>query len=140
MCTVPATLDRQQSNSLVHFAVVSTPRSGNTSLRLLFAKAYALKQWAAPKRRGEAMDCAFSGDGVAEAIETNSMEVLWKTSCNQHSWRGQPDNWRKLLTATEAQKMAHAQRASFAELDYECNPDESLSDAQAGANWEQFRD
>jgi hypothetical protein len=263
MTTIPATLDSQQSNSLLHIAVVSTPRSGNTWLRSLLAKTYALKQlaqhnpedldwnqlptrcvlqihwhraepflsllkhhnfhvvslsrhpldvlisilhfarnesetgrwlegeggsetgilrasprsrefleyatgprassllsvsrewWQAPgslqlryeelvrdpaealKRLGEAMDCPASGAAIAEAIATNSLDSLRKNSSNQHFWRGRPDHWRRLLTTTEALRIAYAQRASFDELDYECDPDESLSEAQADANWEQ---
>jgi hypothetical protein len=78
---------------------------------------------------------------VAEAVQTNSMDGLRQRygEWRHHFWQGRPDLWKRLLTADAARAIAEANAAAFERLGYRCDPDESLTAAQAEENWQALR-
>lgn len=71
------------------------------------------------------------------AIEANSRELLRGRSLHHqhHVWQGRPGLWRSLLPAAAARQIYEAHRAVFTTLGYTCDPDESLTPADADATW-----
>jgi hypothetical protein len=56
-------------------------------------------------------------------------------AAQHHMWQGRPGLWRRLLPADLARAVAAAHPEAFDPLGYACDPDESLTDAEAAANW-----
>jgi hypothetical protein len=52
-----------------------------------------------------------------------------------HAWKSQPGLWKRLIPASFAQEIAHAHREVFETLGYTCDPDASLTEADAMLNW-----
>lgn len=75
-----------------------------------------------------------------EACESNGIDRLRAAHANGHFWRGQPGNWRTLLPAAVAEEVGAAHEPSFVELGYALDPDPSLDEARARANWEILAD
>jgi hypothetical protein len=55
-----------------------------------------------------------------------------------HVWQATRDLWRGFLTAPAAHSIAAAQRDAFDALGYTCDPDESLTAAEAQLNWDRY--
>jgi hypothetical protein len=73
---------------------------------------------------------------VAEAVAANTFSKLREhTRADHHFWRGQLEQWKMLLPATEAQGIARAQEGCFATLGYGCDPNSMLTVQQADATW-----
>jgi hypothetical protein len=53
-----------------------------------------------------------------------------------HVWQAKRSLWRSFLTAAAARRIFAAQHEAFETLGYACDPDESLSDAEAHAAWD----
>jgi hypothetical protein len=52
-----------------------------------------------------------------------------------HMWKGQPGLWKHLIPPQLARAVAEAHPDAFGRPGYACDPDESLTPAQAEANW-----
>ena len=74
-----------------------------------------------------------SAEAVAEGATIPKLAA--KTGVCHHFWQGKPGLWKRVLTATAAERIALAQAPSFAELRYVCDPDRELTTARANANW-----
>ena len=74
-------------------------------------------------------------EAIRYAVQTNTLEKERERNANQHFWRGQPDQWKRLLPARSARKIAGHHLELFQALDYLCEPDRKLSVDQANANW-----
>ena len=73
---------------------------------------------------------------VAETLQAATLPAMRvATGCRYHFWQGKPGLWRTLLTAAEVEVLAPALTSTLAELGYACDPDPSLTAAQADANW-----
>ncbi len=79
---------------------------------------------------------------LAEAVATFTLGNLRSRSGTQdvpesdhHYWQGKPGHWKRLLSCQAAYAIAAAQAEAFSTFDYECDPDASLDDASADANW-----
>jgi hypothetical protein len=72
---------------------------------------------------------------IAEAIASNTLEQLRPRVANQHYWRGSPGHWQRLLPAAVAREIAAAHIANFELLNYDCEPDSTLTREQADTNW-----
>jgi len=73
---------------------------------------------------------------LPEVIAGSSMAQLRQsTGSKYHFWQGQSGLWRRLLPRAEANVIANAHGAVFAELAYAVAPDPGLDGAQADANW-----
>ena len=77
-------------------------------------------------------DCA--KEALERAIAANSMDAM-KWHPNRHYWRGEPDLWKRLLTAPSAKAIWRAHRDVFATLGYECDADPALQADEAYRNW-----
>jgi hypothetical protein len=65
---------------------------------------------------------------------TTVAELRARCQADHHFWQGRPGLWRLLLTADVARTIAQAHPDAFA-LGYACDPDETLTRAQADATW-----
>jgi hypothetical protein len=74
-------------------------------------------------------------EAIDYAIQANTLEKQRQGNANQHFWRGQPDQWKRLLPARPARKIAAQHQDLFQALGYVCDPDRKLTTAQADANW-----
>jgi hypothetical protein len=76
---------------------------------------------------------------VEEAVADCSLERLRGSQplaqTQRHFWLGQPGLWRRLFCVEEARRLHDAHAAVFSTLGYSCDPDPSLTPAQADANW-----
>lgn len=72
---------------------------------------------------------------IDESIEACAIDRLRNPDNAPHFWQGQPGLWKSLLTADEALRIAAAHADVFSLFGYRCDPDLSLSPAQADANW-----
>ncbi len=74
---------------------------------------------------------------IAEAVAARSLASVRARPAEwtYHHWQGRPGLWRALIPARLARQIAEAQRDVLETLGYECDPDESLSDDRADANW-----
>ena len=69
------------------------------------------------------------------AVAANTIESLRTTTANQHFWRGRPGHWKTLLTPDRAKFIGEAHRRVIEDLGYTVDPDASLKDSCADANW-----
>jgi len=74
-------------------------------------------------------------EAIRYAVQANTLEKQRQSNANQHFWRGQPDQWKRLLPARPARKIAAQHLDLFQALDYLCEPDRKLTVDQANANW-----
>jgi hypothetical protein len=72
---------------------------------------------------------------IEYAIQANTMEKQRGLVENQHFWQGQPNLWKRLLTAKEARQIADFHQPFFETFGYECDPDLGLTEQEADANW-----
>jgi|GEM_PF-1122001 len=73
---------------------------------------------------------------VADAVAANTLSKLREqTQADHHFWRGQLEQWKMLLPANEAQRMARGHEGCLAALGYGCDPNPMLTVPQADANW-----
>lgn len=74
---------------------------------------------------------------VEEAVAACSIDALRTRARHylHHMWKGQPGQWRELVPPRVARAVADAHADYCRLLGYPCDPDESLTDAQADANW-----
>ena len=72
---------------------------------------------------------------LSEAIDTFSIKRLREVRHDQHAWRGDPDLWKTLLPAAEAQQICAAHSAVMQTLGYQCDADAALEPTQADLNW-----
>lgn len=78
---------------------------------------------------------------VDEAVADYDMNLLrsYRETMHYHYWQGRPGLWRTMLPAAEARRIAATHAEVFSTLDYQCDPDESLTDLQADLNWFQVQ-
>jgi hypothetical protein len=69
------------------------------------------------------------------AVEMCSLARLRPQATNNHFWQGQPELWRHLLPAAEAQEIAAAHSNIFRALGYPCDPIPELDARAADRNW-----
>jgi hypothetical protein len=74
-------------------------------------------------------------EAIRAAVTGNSFERLKPRAQNQHYWRGTPGEWRRFLPASLARELVLACTASFELLNYTCEPDETVTGAQADLLW-----
>lgn len=86
-------------------------------------------------RLGAAVGESAPAETIRQALSANTMESLRPTAPNRHFWRGRPGHWKTLLPAANARRIAAAHQANFDAFGYVCDPDPSLTDDQAYANW-----
>jgi hypothetical protein len=72
---------------------------------------------------------------ISDAVEENSFERLKPRVQNQHYWRGTPAHWRRFIPAPVARQLALVHASSFELLKYQCEPDDTLTSAQADLYW-----
>jgi hypothetical protein len=74
---------------------------------------------------------------LEQAIEANTIPKLRAKFAEnaRHFWQGKAGLWRTLLTVAEAEPIAAAHADVFATLGYVCDPDPTLSEFEADANW-----
>jgi len=70
-----------------------------------------------------------------EAVEACTIERLRNPVTARHFWKGQPGLWRSLMTRETALRIASAHQSVFKTLDYTCNPDPALAQAQVESHW-----
>jgi hypothetical protein len=75
------------------------------------------------------------GTSVSAVLDKCSLDTARSGSVNNHFWKGQPGLWRSLLPAAEAGEILEAVRPECERLGYTADPDATLSDADADANW-----
>jgi hypothetical protein len=76
---------------------------------------------------------------IEEAVAATTLPKMRQlTQNNNHFWQGQSNLWKKLLTMPEAQRIADAHAAVFAQLGYLCDADPDLKANEADANWVQL--
>jgi hypothetical protein len=74
-------------------------------------------------------------EAIRNAVAENAFERLRPRAQNQHYWRGTPGEWKRFLPVLVANEIAAAHWASFEQLDYTCEPDETVTGAQAEMYW-----
>jgi hypothetical protein len=74
-------------------------------------------------------------EAVQYAAHANTLEKQRSLVANQHFWQGQPNLWKRLLTARAAIRMAEDHKPFFERFGYACDPDSDLTDQDADANW-----
>jgi hypothetical protein len=74
---------------------------------------------------------------ISEAVAVCAIDQMRvrNESHFRHAWKGQPNLWKSLIPAPLAREIAAAHAHVFATLGYECDPDETLTETQAWANW-----
>jgi hypothetical protein len=70
-----------------------------------------------------------------EAVEAFNIDRLRDARRDQHAWRGDPNLWKMLLPAAEAQQICVAHDEAMRTLGYQCDADATLEPAQADLNW-----
>ncbi|MBI3837545.1 MAG: sulfotransferase domain-containing protein [Planctomycetia bacterium] len=74
---------------------------------------------------------------VAAKATPEEMRVL-SVDMLYHVWQAQPGLWKRFLTAPEARRICEAHQDVLKILGYTCDPDESLTSAEAQLTWERF--
>jgi Sulfotransferase domain len=78
---------------------------------------------------------------IDEAIAATSIGRLKsnRDAWHFHYWQGQSGIWKTLIPAEAAKRIAGANPETFSVLGYACDPDESLTTAQAELVWAQLQ-
>lgn len=72
---------------------------------------------------------------IRAAVDGNSLERTRPKTANQHHWMGTSAHWKRLLPASVARQIAQAHAESMELLNYDGEPDETLTATQADLNW-----
>lgn len=72
---------------------------------------------------------------ISDIVLSHSLEKLRKTATNKHFWQGKYGQWKQLLTAPVAKKIALTHQDVLEQLGYECDPDLSLTEDKAMVIW-----
>lgn len=72
---------------------------------------------------------------ILDVIPLHSLAFLRKTAANNHFWQGKCGNWKHLLTAAVARRIAISHQSVLNELGYVCDADENLTEEMAIATW-----
>ncbi|MDF3838085.1 sulfotransferase domain-containing protein [Cupriavidus basilensis] len=76
--------------------------------------------------------------GLAEIVDSLSIENLRLTSSNQHFWKGQPGLWRNLILPDFAEEIYQVNQGSFEKPGYTCASDEKLQVCNVEEFWAQL--
>jgi hypothetical protein len=72
-------------------------------------------------------------DGV---VRRHELQALRQTSNNEHFWQGDPNLWKRLLTAEYANAIAETHRQIFADLHYSLEETSFPSAAEVESTWQ----
>jgi hypothetical protein len=72
---------------------------------------------------------------ILDVIPLHSLASLRRTATNNHFWQGKCGNWKHLLTAAVARRIAISHQSVLNQLGYVCDPDENLTEEMAIATW-----
>jgi hypothetical protein len=68
---------------------------------------------------------------ILDVIPLNSIASLRTTAANNHFWQGKCGNWKHLLTAAVARRIAISHQSVLNQLAYVCDADENLTEEMA---------
>ncbi|MBD1883938.1 tetratricopeptide repeat protein [Microcoleus vaginatus] len=72
---------------------------------------------------------------ILDVIPLHSLASLRTTAANNHFWQGKCGNWKHLLTAAVARRIAISRQSVLNQLGYVCDADENLTEEMALATW-----
>jgi tetratricopeptide (TPR) repeat protein len=72
---------------------------------------------------------------ILDVIPLHSLASLRRTATNNHFWQGKCGNWKHLLTAAVARRIAISHQTVLNQLGYICDADENLTEEMAIATW-----
>ena len=72
---------------------------------------------------------------ILDVIPLHSLAFLRTTAANNHFWQGKCGNWKHLLTAAVARRIAISRQSVLNQLGYVCDADENLTEEMALATW-----